>query len=145
MDPLSIIASTTAIAGIASASLEKLRLIMTACTEIHALINEVADISIILREIQQLLFQDAVQLPNTTLLTLLIKARSRLEELNNIVTLSTSQQSSNSLAKVRRFAWLKCRARAKMLQEDLHNVRSNLIIVLTTLNKYTKIQILALL
>lgn len=132
MDPLSVIASTIAIAGALSSGLDQLRTLYDAGQEIHTLMNEVSEIRIILSEVESAIMerQSRKQLPQRSIdniCKLVVCAKDKLQLLDTITKdkLIRSNLPSGE-AKVARLAWLRQKPKVKKLQEDLRVFRLSL-------------------
>jgi hypothetical protein len=139
MDPLSIIASTIGIAAPIVAGLQMLRDARYARTEILLLANEVAEISILLQELGQVLQkqkQYSTAGPNPRLIQALDLAKTKLEELSNHISGWNAHESSPqaSSVKTRAFKWIKIGSKVKTFKDDLQRIRSQLMAVLSSLN-----------
>lgn len=132
MDPLSVIASSIAIAGAVSAGLEAVRTIHNAGGELHSLMNEVSEITILLGEVERAILERRrhQQLPQWTINNIskiLLGAKSQLHELDAVVNhrLIRSVTPSGE-ANVARLAWLRQKSKVQRLQMGLRQTRLSL-------------------
>jgi hypothetical protein len=132
MDPLSIIASTVTIASATAKSLERLRSVYDAGSELHALMNEVSEFRIVLPEVERVVLERRThqQLPQGTvekICNLLEGAKKNLRSLDTIIKdrLIRSYSISGE-AKVALLAWLHQKSKVKRIQQELKVTRSSL-------------------
>lgn len=129
MDPLSIIASTITLAAATVNTLEALRVLHDAAKEVHALINEVSDLSVVLQEVERSIkerqsHQQLPQLATKSICTHLGRAKEKLSLLDNLIKRRlTDSVSVGREPKVARIAWLRHKSKAKELQEELKEIR----------------------
>ena len=132
MDPLSIIASTIAIACATAQTLETLKSIYGANSELHALMNEVSELQIVLPEVERVILERRThqQLPQGTvdkICKLLEGAKDSLHSLDNIIKdRLIHSYSPSGEAKVARLAWLRQKSKVRRIQQELRGTRSNL-------------------
>jgi hypothetical protein len=142
MDPLSIIASTIAIAGAVSTSIHQIKAFYDAGNELHALMNEVSELRIVLSEVESAIIerQSRKTLPQRSVdnICLLINgAKDKLQQLDTIIKGPlTKANSSSGDGKVARLAWLRQKSKAKRLQEELKKFRLSLSSVWGAANLY---------
>jgi hypothetical protein len=111
MDPLSIIASTIAITGATARTLEALNSIYGASSELHAFVNEVSELRIVLPEMERVILERRThqQLPQGTvdkICKLLEGAKNNLHSLHNIIKdRLISSYSPSGEAKITRLSW----------------------------------------
>jgi len=89
-DPLSVIASSITVAGAVSAGLETVRTLHNAGSELHSLINEVSEITVLLGEVERVILErrQHQQLPQWTIdniSKILVGAKNKLHELGTVV------------------------------------------------------------
>lgn len=132
MDPISVIASTLAIAGALSTSLNQFKTLYDAGHELHSLTNELSEIRIVLSEVEGAIMerQSLTQLPQRSLKNickLVTCAKDKLQLLDTITKDKLIRSYSPSgEAKVARLAWLRQKSRVKKVQEDLKVFRLSL-------------------
>ena len=138
MDPLSIIASTIAIAAPVAAGLQKLRDSHHAKTDLLLLANEVAEIVLLLQELDQVLQQQnqsAESRPNPRLLQTLDATKSKLTELSNQMSeWDTRPSSQATTTKSRPLIWITINSKVKLFKEELQRIRFQLMTVLSMMN-----------
>ncbi len=138
MDPLSIIASTIAIATPVTISLQKLRDHRHAKTDLLLLANEVAEIMVLLQELDQLLRQQnqsGRSHPYPSLLQALDAAKSKLMELSNQISEWDNRLSSQATTtKSRPIIWIAIGSKVKLFKEELQTIRFKLMTVLSMMN-----------
>ena len=132
MDPLSVIASTIAIAGAVSTGLEAVRNLHHASGEVLSLMNEVSEITIVLGDIEHAILEhrqnpQLSQRAIDNMGKILVRAKSNLQELNTVVhyRLIRSVKSSGE-ANIARLAWLRQRPKVQRLQTELRQTRISL-------------------
>jgi hypothetical protein len=138
MDPLSIIASTIAIAAPVAAGLQKLRDSRHAKTDLLLLANEVAEIVLLLQELDQILQQQnqsAESRPNPRLLQTLDATKSKLTELSNQMSEWDIRPSSQATTtKSRPLIWITINSKVKLFKEELQRIRFQLMTMLSMMN-----------
>jgi hypothetical protein len=128
MDPLSIIVSTIAIVGATAQTLETLRSIYGASSELHALMNEVSELRIVLPEVERVIVERRThqQLPQGTvdkICKLLEGAKNNLHSLNNIIKDRLIHSCSPSgEAKVARLAWVRQKSKVRGTRNSLSDL-----------------------
>lgn len=132
MDPLSVIASSIAIAGAVSKGLEVATTVHSASNELHPLMNDASETRILLQEIERCIRerQNYQQLPQGTtenIFKVLVGAKHKLQQLDTIINgrLIDSIGPSGE-AKVARLAWLRHKPKVKRLQQELKRTRLSL-------------------
>jgi hypothetical protein len=121
MDPLLVIASTVAIAVALSTSLDQFKTLYDAGHELHAVMNEVSEIRIVLLEVESAIMerQSRKQLPQRSvesICKLVVCAKDKLQLLDSITKDRLIQSYSPSgEAKVARLAWLRQKSKVKKL------------------------------
>jgi hypothetical protein len=132
MDPLSVIASTIAIATATAQTLEALRSIYGASSELHALMNEISELRIVLPEVERVTLERRThqQLPQRTvdqICKLLEGAMNNLHSLDKIVKdRLIHSYSPSGEAKVARLAWLHQKSKVRRIQQELRGTRNSL-------------------
>ena len=138
MDPLSIIASTVAIATPVAVGLQKLRDSRHAKTDLLLLANEVAEIVLLLQELDQVLQQQnqsAELRPNPRLLQTLDATKSKLTELSNQMSeWDTRPSSQATTTKSRPLIWITINSKVKLFKDELQRIRFQLMTVLSMMN-----------
>lgn len=133
MDPLSIIASSIAIASPLWIGLQKLRDNKRAKADLFILSNEVAEIIIILQELDQILKEQSripeASRPSARLLQYLQAANEKLEQLAQQLT-EWEQQSRGSSP----LRWAQMSPKMKGYAEAFQHIRKQLQTVLSVLN-----------
>lgn len=132
MDPLSVIASTITIAGAVSASLDQIKAFYDAGNELHALMNEISELRIILSEVESATIERQSQktLPQRSvniICLLMTGAKDKLQQLDTMIRERlTKVHSSSSGVQVAKLAWLRQKSKVKKLQEQLKEFRLSL-------------------
>lgn len=132
MDPLSIIASSIAIAGALSVSLEAARTLHNSSSGLHPLINEVSEIRIVLIEVERAILERRhhQQLPQATVDNICKISAGAKKTLNQLDTIINERliRSLTPLGetKVARLAWLRQKSKVKSLQQELKRTRLSL-------------------
>lgn len=138
MDPLSIIASTIAIATPITIGLRHLRNVRQARDILLLLANEVSEIVVLLQELDQVLRQQnssANLQPNPRLLQTLDAAHTKLSELSGQISEWNSKQNSHpGPTKPRPVVWVLITSKTKLFKEELQKIRLQLMTVLSMLN-----------
>lgn len=137
MDPLSIIASTIAIADAVGYGLEKLRDLYEANSEVCALINEVTDLKLVLLEARRSIeerksYPQQYQGSIEKIANLLLPANDKLEELEKIV----SDELTASRTLRTRIAWMRHKSKVNKILLALKEVRMNLPTIWGAANLY---------
>lgn len=141
MDPLSVAASVTALATVATQICSAISQLRSLCKSLpgrlHALNNEVADFELVLTQLALLLEQRRCSLTESNEMAiphLLRQARMKLNETHEIVKrlVIDCKTSRNTLLGVQ--AWRKEQERLQMLQDDIRTVKSSLNIMLGASN-----------
>ena len=131
MDPLSVIASTMTIAAPIAVGLQTIRENRHAKPELLLLSNEVADIVLLLQELDQVLQnpkQSIESRPSRRLLQALDATRAKFQELSKQVL---EWQKSSTTHPLR---WIVIGSKVRALKEELQRIRSELMTVLSTMN-----------
>ena len=137
MDPLSIIASTLTIATSIAVGLQQLRSLRHARTDILLLANELAELIIILRELDQILQQrnrHGITHPDAALLQTLDAVKKKLEELSKqVASWNRSTSSPGKPANLRAPRWANISSRVKAFKDELQKGRNTLSTCLSAL------------
>jgi len=131
MDPLSVIASTIALATPVALCLQKLRESRHAKPELLLLSNEVADIVLLLQELDQVLQhqnQSTESRPSRRLLQALDATRAKFQELSKQ---ALEWQTSTTTRPLR---WIVIGSKVRAFKDELQRIRSELMTVLSTMN-----------
>ena len=140
-EPLSLVASIIAVATVAAqitSTLSKLRVICELPGRLHALSNELTDLQVVLRHVGTTV-DDGTAQPSEekeTILQLLQRAESKLSELNVIIQRLTVSCVSKGKCVVRAATWWKEKPQLQALQEDLHEIKASLNMLLGVSNSY---------
>lgn len=137
MDPLSIIASTIAIATLITVGLRSLRNVRQAKNVLLLLANEVSEIVVLLQELDQVLRQQTARdpQPSPRLLQTLRAAHAKLNELSSQISDWSSDNSPQSgPTRPHRIIWLLITSKTKLFKEELQQIRFQLMTVLSMLN-----------
>ena len=138
MDPLSVTASAISVGGLVLGSLEAVRKYLRASVEVQALNNEVADLFVVLGEVEYSLLQysgnNNVSSHTVESLTIFVaSANSKLQRLN--ILLQRVQKSLTASSRgIARLSWLRKGSEARQLQDDLRQLRHNIIAILVLVN-----------
>jgi hypothetical protein len=138
MDPLSIIASTIALATPVTVGLQKLRDARHAKTDLLMLSNEVAEVIVLLRELEQLTLQWNENVgrarPSSTLIQAVDAAKTKLEQLSTKISEWDGSTPPQTLAtKSRGLRWVVMNSKVNAFKDDFRRVRENLMAVLATM------------
>lgn len=136
MDPLSIIASTIAIATPVSVALQKLRRIRQSKSDLLLLSNEVADTLILLRELDQVFRQPrhiASVHPDPILVQALADTKSKLQALSDDIC---SSGDPDVTTRERASRWFTISSSVRQFKEEMRRNRSQLMTILSSLNLY---------
>lgn len=142
MDPISIGASVIAIATLAtkicSALSDQRELCGSLPGRLHAVSNEVADLSLVLLQVYLLIRSRAFVLESSfsAIPYLLKQAISKLLEIKDSVSQRTVGCRASKMLISRAHAWRKEQSRLQVLQEEIRTVKTNLNIILGALNSY---------
>ena len=142
MDPLSIVASVTAVASLATETARVFRDLRVTCStlpgRLHALSNEVSDLELVLRQVASLIERRATDpilrdrqwhIPQ-----LMKQARSKLEELRAIIQRLCKICTETRMPLLNVHAWRKDQPKLQELQEDIKTVKYRLNIMLGASN-----------
>ena len=142
MDPISLTASIIAVLQLCAATGKVFISLREICKSLpgrlHALSEEVEDFSAVLRELSTLL-EERSRLrisPNERdrLPLLLERATSKLIELRGVLEELVVVCRSSRVALIQANSWRKVQERLKRLQDDIHNVKTSLNILLGASN-----------
>ena len=141
MDPLSIIASTIAIATPVTIGLQKLRDARHAKSDLLMLSNEVAEVIVLLRELEQITLQRNENVgrdrPSPILIQAVDAAKTKLEQLSSQISEWGEGASPQVLAtKSRGLRWVVMSSKVDTFKVDFKRVRENLMAVLATMTLY---------
>jgi hypothetical protein len=140
MDPLSLVASILTIGATMGVTLRALRSAQNAPVEVQALANEVTDIMAVVRDIEAALVESQLhQNAPSSLVSLLEKAHAKILDLDAIIKLRLEnvQQGTQYAAQIPRFSWLRERPRVRRFQQELREIRLNLVATLGVTNLYS--------
>ena len=141
MDPLSIIASSIAIATPVSIGLQKLRDARHAKSDLLMLSNEVAEIVVLLQELEQITIQWNEHVgrarPSHTLIQAVDAAKVKLEQLSSQISEWDGSVPPQTLAaKSRGLRWAVMSSKVNTFKDDFRKVRESLMAVLATMTLY---------
>ncbi len=134
MDPLSIIGTSITIVGGVRAAIAKAQEIRHGRDEIHALANEVSDLTVILLELEKFLRRPSTEKSgqNPQFLQGIISIRNRLDDIGDRLTAwvhyAAASKASREGAQMK---WLRAGTKAKSFQAELVSLRSHLNTVLS--------------
>jgi hypothetical protein len=131
MDPLSIIASSLAVAGAARLALTRIRNFRAADANLLALGNELTDLGLILQDASKFIqHQKDCGVPVTGLIAVLENVKASLERLEDEVTKwskplqkTTTKEKLNQARKLR---WINVGTKASKLKEEFRDLRGHL-------------------
>lgn len=131
MDPLSITAGIIAIAGFTTASLKVILKIRGISDEIQALLNEISDLSAIVKDVEHTLRSSknlSIHSPGmTSLIAVLSKANITINHLHSFVDrVLMKEESILGNARISRTAWLKRKPQVVKYQQQLSSIRTEL-------------------
>lgn len=136
MDPLSIIASTIAIATTVAQSLRKLRDIYKAPEELQKLADTIERFTPVLRQISIAFGSSSVEhidSPDDGLLSLVQSANTRLNRLNDIYQRHAVENTSpGDKQRFKRLHWQKFRSEVTQISEELEKDHSSIQTVLSS-------------
>jgi hypothetical protein len=141
MDPLSIIASSIAIATPVSIGLQKLRDARHAKSDLSMLSNEVTEVLVLLRELEQTTLQWNEHVgrarPSPTLIQAVDAAKIKLEQLSSQISEWNGSAPPQTLAtKSRGLRWAVMGSKVNTFKDDFRRVRESLMAVLATMTLY---------
>lgn len=134
MDPLSVTTGVIAVIGAveqAAKCIQKLRAVRQAPSEIHLLLDEVADLWEVLRQVETaqrpaeyekavLLFED--ERPARSLDRLIIRTSAKLRQLDSLL----QHHASRTQRRTPDWSWLRGKQKADALRSDLTTLRMNI-------------------
>ena len=131
MDPLSIIASTIAIGSFATASLNVILKIRGASDEVQALINEISDLSAIIKDVEHTLRYNkrlnAESNGVASLHAVLSKANTTINHLHAFVSrVLMKEETLLRDARISRTAWLRAKPQVSNYQRQLLAIKLEL-------------------
>ena len=142
-DPLSITASIIAVVGAAEGvtrTLSKIKSLRKAPDELLALINEVSDLKIILRDVQSYIARNT-QRPQISqeeldnISTLVNRAKDKLLELDKPIQYKlVKPESISDQIKVSRREWIKAKNTIEKFQQGLRDIRLNIVTHMVVIN-----------
>ena len=131
MDPLSIIVSTITIAAAVRTSIQKIQNIKHAQPQIHALANEISDLTIMLLELEKCL-STGHSSQNPQFLQALHTIRTKLDGLaEKIIGWVDGFALAPESQDIKRLRWLRMAGKAKAFRDELYSLRSELATVLS--------------
>ena len=131
MDAFSIIVSTIQIAGVVRTAIRKIQDIRHAQAQIHALANEVSDMTIILLELEKC-SSTGRSSQNPQFLQALHSIRTKLNGLaEKIIGWVDGFALAPESQEIKRLRWLRVAGKAKAFRDELHSLRSELGTVLS--------------
>jgi hypothetical protein len=138
MDPLSIIASTIAIAHSVRVVLQKAQHISSAKSDLHALSNEVADLSVVLQAIERSLENQrhtAASQQDILFVQSILPLRAQLQVLARQITdwIGNASTGPGSF-EARRVPWLRMGVKAKRFKDEVRTLRSQLVTALGSIS-----------
>ena len=142
-DPLSITASIIAVVGAAEGvtkTLAKIKSIRNAPDELLALINEVSDLKIILRDLQNYVNQNMhrpqisqEELENISIL--INRAKDKLLELDKLIQYKlVKPESITDQIKVSRREWLRAKSTIEKFRQSLRDIKLNIMTQMMVIN-----------
>lgn len=136
MDPLSITASSIAIATLVTQVISAFDQLRGACQtlpgRLHALNNDVVDLNAILRDVEAAAAHPSglTHHQQTTILPVLKRLRGELTNLEGILLVLTSACSRTKIPLIQARQWSKVQRKLQLLQENIRTQKSNLLITL---------------
>ena len=139
MDPLSIIASTVAVAHALHVSLRTIVATRRARPELTALYNEVSDLRLVLQELELTLEQQERESgtppPNSRLLESINLSKQKLDQLSaEVASWNLQQPLLSPEAEQKRFRLLRIANKAQKFREELKEIKVNLSTQLSILS-----------
>ena len=135
MDPLSIGASALTICQTVVGVLQLIKAVQGAPDEIRALIDDLCDLEAVIKSVetassQPASFHHAAQDGFPAIQRLVKKAKAKLLSLHDIVRHKLlPEPTSQSVPKFARLHWLQERHRVRALQDDLRDIKLNIVSV----------------
>ncbi|KAF2219190.1 hypothetical protein BDZ85DRAFT_46813 [Elsinoe ampelina] len=131
MDPLSVTAGIIAIGGFTTASLKVILKVRGASDEIQALINEISDLSAIVKDVEHTLLHNKHLTKETpgfsNLHTVLVRAKTTITHLHAFVnSVLIKEESMLRNERLSRTTWLKQKPQVSKYQHDLLSIRTEL-------------------
>ncbi len=135
MDPLSVTASSIAVASAASFALKVIHQTYKAKPELLALSNEVTDMAAVLREVERSLQleqhrESQVLESNSNLFDLVSEVKKKLEKLERVVSKWVAKSGSVDSPQLR---WMRVAFKVKSFRDDFRTLKSKLKIFLPAL------------
>ncbi|KAL8734803.1 MAG: hypothetical protein Q9181_003027 [Wetmoreana brouardii] len=149
MDPLSIIASVVAVAGLAASTGRAFTDLRSLCKSLpgrlHALSNEVTDFEVVLNQVARV-FRERQDDPTLkthalNILSLLEGAKRKLGELRSIIQALVRICGSSKVPLHRAYAWRKDQPKLQALQDDIKNIKCSLNIMVGASNSQDMMRI----
>ena len=131
MDPLSVIASSIAVAGTARITLKAIHRIYRAKPELLALLNEITDLTTILRQVEGSL-QLGEQADNL-LVEIILETKTKLEQLSEAASKWITTSVQPRPVDGPRLRWLRIALKVKTFHDEFRTLRSKLKLVLPAL------------
>jgi len=140
MDPLSLTASVIAVIGAADSTgkgLLKLIALRGVPDIVLALNNEIAELKLMLHELEALLYDTALSEVsrahlNSSVLPNVLRAKDRLDALRTV----TEQELHRRDGSINRAAWLKVERKVCRIQTSLRDSRQSINVALSIVNRY---------
>ena len=142
---ISLIASIITVLGTADSALKTLSVIKSfrkAPTELLALQNEIADLSVVLNDVESSLSRDAEMPPGSPgqiqhLAKLIIQAKTQLLELDKVVHYKIILRGApNHGLEMSRMGWIKAKPILEGIRQGLREVRHNIMTQMMVLSSY---------
>lgn len=134
MDPLSIIGTSLTIAGGVRVAIAKAQELRHGRDQIHALANEISDLTIMLLELEKCLRRPSMEKSgqNPQFLQGIVSIRNRLTDIGDKLTAWVHHVSASKASREgAHMKWLRAGAKAKSFQAELVSIRSHLNTVLS--------------
>ena len=141
MDPVSIAASIIAIGGFTTASLKVILKVRGASDEVQALINEISDLSAIVKDVEDTVLHNrkiSTETPGfATLCGALTRAKTTINHLHAFVnSVLIKEESMLRNERISRTTWMKHKPQVSKYQRELLAVRTELVQALGLANLY---------
>ena len=142
-DPLSISASMIALLGAAEAVTKiigKIRHIHNGPTQVLALLNEVADLTVVLKNVQSFVRSQTTQsyIPQDQLqqlASLVEKAKNEVHQLEEVIQRTLIKPNTNTKSiRIFRLEWLKAKPRIVEFKQNLRDIRLKITAHVTLAN-----------
>lgn len=140
MDPLSIIASSITVAGTVGIALKAIHHTYRAKPELLALLNEVTDVTAILREVERSLqlgqpANSQILGFDNSLINVIVEIKTKLQQLAEDASRWTSKPARTAPSlDASHLRWLRIALKVRTFRDDFRALRSKLKFILPALN-----------